>query len=149
MFARAPFNLTEEKVPMYSVRSAVWQLWFAFIIIIIIIIINGSTTFCWALASLSLSLFFSFLIFFTQTVGLLGRGISPSQGRYLFKPGSSHVVFVVEEVALGQVFSEYFGFPCHSSFHQFLHNHHHLSIIWGWYNRPVVAAVPRDSVSPR
>jgi hypothetical protein len=21
-------------------------------------------------------------------------------------------------------------------------------IIWGWYNRPVVAAVPRDSVSP-
>jgi hypothetical protein len=28
-------------------------------------------------------LFFSFLTFFTQTVGLLGRGISPSQGRYL------------------------------------------------------------------
>jgi hypothetical protein len=26
-------------------------------------------------------LFFSFLIFFTQTVGLLGRVISPSQGR--------------------------------------------------------------------
>jgi hypothetical protein len=28
---------------------------------------------------------------------------------------------------LGQVFSKYFGFLCHSSFHQFLHNHHHLS----------------------
>jgi hypothetical protein len=28
-------------------------------------------------------LFFSFVIFFTQTVGLLGRGISPSQSRYL------------------------------------------------------------------
>jgi hypothetical protein len=28
-------------------------------------------------------LFFSFLIFFTQTVGLLGRVISPAQGRYL------------------------------------------------------------------
>jgi hypothetical protein len=27
-------------------------------------------------------------------------------------------------VALGQVFSEYFGFPCKSSFHQLLHNHH-------------------------
>jgi hypothetical protein len=31
----------------------------------------------------------------------------------------------------------YFGFPCQSLFHQFLHNHHHLSIIRGWYNRPV------------
>jgi hypothetical protein len=28
-------------------------------------------------------LFFSFVIFFTQTVGFLGRGISPSQGHYL------------------------------------------------------------------
>jgi hypothetical protein len=35
---------------------------------------------------------------------------------------------VVGKVALGQVFSEYFGFPCQSSFHQFIHNHHHLSI---------------------
>jgi hypothetical protein len=25
----------------------------------------------------------------------------------------------------GVVFSEYFGFPCQSSFHQLLHNHHH------------------------
>jgi hypothetical protein len=33
----------------------------------------------------------------------------------------------VDRVALGQVLSEYFGFPCQSSFHQFLHNHHHLS----------------------
>jgi hypothetical protein len=37
------------------------------------------------------------------------------------------VGFVVDKVALGQVFSEYFGFPCHSSFHQLLHNHPHLS----------------------
>jgi hypothetical protein len=28
------------------------------------------------------------------------------------------VGFVVDKVALGQVFSEYFGFPCQSSFHQ-------------------------------
>jgi hypothetical protein len=35
--------------------------------------------------------------------------------------------FVVDKVALGQVFSEYFGFPCQSSFLQLLHNHPHLS----------------------
>jgi hypothetical protein len=29
------------------------------------------------------------------------------------------VGFVVDKVALGQFFSEYFGFPCQSSFHQF------------------------------
>jgi hypothetical protein len=34
---------------------------------------------------LSFGLFFSSVIFFTQTVGLLGRVISPSQGRYLHK----------------------------------------------------------------
>jgi hypothetical protein len=43
------------------------------------------------------------------------------------------VGFVVEKVALGQVFTEYFGFSCQSSFHQFLHNH-----------QPVVAAVPKS-----
>jgi hypothetical protein len=30
-------------------------------------------------------------------------------------------------MALGQVFSKYFGFPCQSSFHQLPHNHYHLS----------------------
>jgi hypothetical protein len=34
--------------------------------------------------------------------------------------------FVVDKVALGQVFSEYFGFPCQFSFHRLLHIHHHL-----------------------
>jgi hypothetical protein len=33
------------------------------------------------------------------------------------EPGSGQVGFVVDKVALGQVFSEYFGFPCQSSFH--------------------------------
>jgi hypothetical protein len=48
------------------------------------------------------------------------------------------VGFVVDKAALRRIFSEYFSFPCQSSFHQLLHNHHHLlSIIWGWYNRPV------------
>jgi hypothetical protein len=55
------------------------------------------------------------------------------------------VGFVVDKMTLGQVFSEYFGFPCQSSFHQLLHNHPHLS--FGVYNRPEVAAVPGD-VSP-
>jgi hypothetical protein len=35
--------------------------------------------------------------------------------------------FVVDKVALEQVLSEYFGFPCQSSFHQLLHSHPHLS----------------------
>jgi hypothetical protein len=37
------------------------------------------------------------------------------------------VGFVVDKVALGQVFSsEYFGFPCQNrSFHQLLHPHNH------------------------
>jgi hypothetical protein len=30
----------------------------------------------------------------------------------------------MDKAALGQVFSEYFGFPC-QSFHQFLHDHNH------------------------
>jgi hypothetical protein len=39
---------------------------------------------------LSPSLFFSFVIFFTQTVGLLGRVISPSRGRYLHTGQHNH-----------------------------------------------------------
>jgi hypothetical protein len=39
----------------------------------------------------------------------------------------NHVEFVVDKVVLGQVFSEYFGFPCQFSLHRLLHNHHHLS----------------------
>jgi hypothetical protein len=34
------------------------------------------------------------------------------------------VGFVVDKVALGQVFSKYFGFPCQFSFHRLLHTHH-------------------------
>jgi hypothetical protein len=57
------------------------------------------------------------------------------------------VGFVVDKMALGQVFSEYFGFPCQFSFHQLLHNHITLIYHLGLYNRPEVAAVPGD-VSP-
>jgi hypothetical protein len=34
-----------------------------------------------------------------------------------FDPKSVHVGFVVDKVAMGQVFSEYFGFSCQFSFH--------------------------------
>jgi hypothetical protein len=40
-----------------------------------------------------------------------------------FDPRLGHVGFVLNEVALGQVFSEYFGFPCQFSFHHLLHIH--------------------------
>jgi hypothetical protein len=59
------------------------------------------------------------------------------------------VGFVVDEAALGQAISEYFGFPC-QSFHRLLHIHHHHPssiIIRGWYNRPMVTSVIVDSVS--
>jgi hypothetical protein len=41
------------------------------------------------------------------------------------------VGFVVDKVALGQGFSEYFGFPCQSSFHKFLNNPitYHLGLV--------------------
>jgi hypothetical protein len=45
----------------------------------------------------------------------------------MFQLWSDHVGFVVHKVALGQVSSEYLGFPSQSSFHQLLDNHHHLS----------------------
>jgi hypothetical protein len=54
-------------------------------------------------------------------------GIVNYRARNGFEPGSGQVGFVVDKVALGQVFSEYFGFFCQSPFHQLLHNHPHLS----------------------
>jgi hypothetical protein len=38
---------------------------------------------------------------------------------------AEYVGVVVDKAALGQICSEYFGFPCQSSFHQFLHHHNH------------------------
>jgi hypothetical protein len=43
------------------------------------------------------------------------------------------VGLVVEKAALGQVFSEYFGFPCQSSFHP---NFSTIIITRGWHNMP-------------
>jgi hypothetical protein len=49
-------------------------------------------------------------------------GFPPLRPR--FEPRASHVGFVVDKVALGQLFSECFGFPCQFSFHRPLHTHH-------------------------
>jgi hypothetical protein len=47
----------------------------------------------------------------------------------------------VDKVALGQAFSEYFGFPCRFSFHRLLHIHQHLSSGTGTIGQ-LVADVP-------
>jgi hypothetical protein len=84
----------------------------------------------------------------------MGRAIAQAVSRWLptaavrgSSPGLVMWDFVVNKVALGQVFSEYFGFPCQSLFHQLLQKLS-SSIIRGLYNRPEVAAVPRGLVPP-
>jgi hypothetical protein len=47
----------------------------------------------------------------------------------------------LDKVALGQVFSEYFGFPYQFSFHRLLHTHHQLSSGAGTIDQ-LVADVP-------
>jgi hypothetical protein len=60
---------------------------------------------------------------------LEGRAIAQAVSRRLpgFEPMSGHMRFVVDKVALGQVFPKYFVFHCQFSFHRLLHIHHHLS----------------------
>jgi hypothetical protein len=54
-----------------------------------------------------------------QTVSrLLPPGCGPG-----FEPGSGHVGFVVDKAALGQIFSEYFGWSC-QAFPWLPHIHH-------------------------
>jgi hypothetical protein len=65
----------------------------------------------------------------SEVTGLLGRAVAQrlDAGFPPRRPGFSygqHVGFVVDKAAMGQVFSEYFGFPC-QSFHRFLHYHNH------------------------
>jgi hypothetical protein len=74
------------------------------------------------------------------TLFCLGRLIAQVVSRWLPTRGT-RFGFVVDKVALGQVFSEYFGFPYLSSFHQLLHNHHLLSPGSGIIGQSV-AAVP-------
>jgi hypothetical protein len=56
----------------------------------------------------------------------VGRAIAEAVSRWLPTAAAQvwQVKFVVDKVASGQVFSEYFGFPCqYRSFHQLLHHH--------------------------
>jgi hypothetical protein len=63
-------------------------------------------------------------------------GFPPQRPRFAL--GSGQKGFAVDKVVLGQVSSEYFGFPCQSSLHQILHPHNNR----GKYNRPEVADEP-------
>jgi hypothetical protein len=63
------------------------------------------------------------------------------QRRPRFELRSRHVGFVVDIVAPGQVFTDYFGSPRQFSFHRLLHNHHHLSSGAGTMGQ-IVADVP-------
>jgi hypothetical protein len=59
------------------------------------------------------------------------RAIAQAVSRWLptavarVRARSGHVGFVVDKVALSQVFSGYFGFVCQSSFRQILDPHNH------------------------
>jgi hypothetical protein len=64
-----------------------------------------------------------------------GRAITEAVSRWLPTAAARvrarvwQVGSVVDKVKSGQVFSEYFGFPCQNhSFHQLLHYHHHKHI---------------------
>jgi hypothetical protein len=55
----------------------------------------------------------------------------------------------VDKVALGQVFSEYFGFPRQFAFHRLLHNHHpQLSSGAGKIGQTVAAVPSGLSLTP-
>jgi hypothetical protein len=54
-----------------------------------------------------------------------GLAIAQAVSRRLgFQPRSGHVGFMLDKVALGKVFSEYFGFSYQLLLRQILHNHH-------------------------
>jgi hypothetical protein len=57
------------------------------------------------------------------TVQAVSRWLPTAAGRV--RARAEHVEFVMDKVALGQVFSEYFRFPSQSSFHYILHHHNH------------------------
>jgi hypothetical protein len=68
-----------------------------------------------------------------------------SSWRLGFSPGSIHVGFLVDIVAVGQVFSSYSGFPC--QYHSTVALHTHASP-GEWTRGPLVAAAHRHSLTP-
>jgi hypothetical protein len=85
---------------------------------------------------------------------LQGRAIAQAFSRRVpprrpgFKPRSDHMGFVLNKVALGQVFSEYFRFPSQFSFHQLLQIHHHLPSGAGTIGQTVADVQSGLSVTP-
>jgi hypothetical protein len=67
----------------------------------------------------------------SATMVIVSRAIAQAISRWLpseeawVRVRADHVGFVVDKAAMGQVFSEYFGSPAKSSFHQFIHHHNH------------------------
>jgi hypothetical protein len=63
----------------------------------------------------------------TSILFLYGRAISQAVSLWLPTAAARvwQVAFVLNKMALGQVFSEYFGFSCQSLLHQILHHHNH------------------------
>jgi hypothetical protein len=66
-----------------------------------------------------------------KVIDFLGRAIAEAASRWLPTAAAGvrarilQLGFVVDKVASGQVFSEYFGFPCKNrSFNQLLHHNH-------------------------
>jgi hypothetical protein len=58
------------------------------------------------------------------------------------------VAFVVYKVTLGQVFSEYFDFPCQFSFHRLHHTHNHALSGADTIGEIVAGAPSRLSLTP-
>jgi hypothetical protein len=57
-------------------------------------------------------------------------------------------VELVVKAALGQVFSQYFGFPCQSSVYQILHHHKHPVLVRYAYWRPQCRVDPIELNPP-
>jgi hypothetical protein len=86
------------------------------------------------------------ILYFTLVVPQLRRVVASFPPRRPgFDPRSRQVGFVVDKLALGQVFTDYFGFPCQFSFHQLLHTH--LSSGAGTIGQ-LVADIPRGLTVP-
>jgi hypothetical protein len=62
-----------------------------------------------------------------------------------FVPGSFHVGFVMDKLALGQVFLRFSVFPCQDHLTIALHNH--MSSV-GWTVGPLLTAVQRHRLTP-
>jgi hypothetical protein len=77
---------------------------------------------------------------------VLARGAS-HRGGPGFQPGSSHVRFCGGQSGAGAGFLRVLRFPL-PIFIPPIAPQSPSSIIWGLYNRPEVAAVPRDLVPP-